>query len=296
MSLKIKNNISSIKINGHYIKEAKLNGYIVYKLKDEETTNYTIAENWSGFTNGSIDGTLTRDNLDVWVTGTKIKQQLQGLILPFTITGKHNLKATFEFTGYEGCPRYQICYIINNNDHSMHEFTMYFDEAGTKFTRTINQVLESGEYALIIGSWNNMDFGVKCTEVSLSTEIPQNLFDLSNYSFPITQNGLTIDYDNVKKSLKINGECTSELYLSVPLSIPRANYTFSYQEKQENLGFYLALEADDSILDGWGNNNATFDIYNTSNELLLLFEPGYTYNNLELSFNLIKNRDLPEPE
>ena len=42
MSLKIKNNISSMKINGHYIKEAKLNGYIVYKLKDEKTTYLVI--------------------------------------------------------------------------------------------------------------------------------------------------------------------------------------------------------------------------------------------------------------
>ena len=296
MSLKIQNNISSIKINGHYIKQAKLNGYIVYELKDEETSNYTIAENWVGFTNGSVDGTLIRDNLDVWVTGTKIERQLQGLLLTFTITGKYNLKATFEFTGYEGCPRYQTCYIINNDDVSMYEFTMYFDEAGTNFTRTINQVLETGTYGLVIGSFNNMDFGVKCTEVSLSTEIPQNLFDLSNYSFPITQNGLTIDYDNVKKSLIINGKCTSELNLSIPLSIPRANYTFSYQEMQQDLGFHLALDrAYNSILDGWGNNNATFDVYDTSDELLLLFEAGYTYNNLELSFNLVKNHDLPEP-
>ena len=296
MSLKIQNNISSIKINGHYIKQAKLNGYIVYELKDEETSNYTIAENWVGFTNGSVDGTLIRDNLDVWVTGTKIERQLQGLLLAFTITGKYNLKATFEFTGYEGCPRYQTCYIINNDDEIMYEFTMYFDEAGTNFTRTINQVLETGTYGLVIGSFNNMDFGVKCTEVSLSTEIPQNLFDLSNYSFPITQNGLTIDYDNVKKSLIINGKCTSELNLSIPLSIPRANYTFSYQEMQQDLGFHLALDrAYNSILDGWGNNNATFDVYDTSDELLLLFEAGYTYNNLELSFNLVKNHDLPEP-
>lgn len=296
MSLKIQNNISSIKINGHYIKQAKLNGYIVYELKDEETSNYTIAENWVGFTNGSVDGTLIRDNLDVWVTGTKIERQLQGLLLTFTITGKYNLKATFEFTGYEGCPRYQTCYIINNDDGSMYEFTMYFDEAGTNFTRTINQVLETGNYGLLVGSFNNMDFGVKCTEVSLSTEIPQNLFDLSNYSFPITQNGLTIDYDNVKKSLIINGKCTSELNLSIPLSIPRANYTFSYQEMQQDLGFHLALDrAYNSILDGWGNNNATFDVYDTSDELLLLFEAGYTYNNLELSFNLVKNHDLPEP-
>ena len=295
MSLKIQNNISSMKINGHYIKQAKLNGYIVYELKDEETSNYTIDETWSYYINGNVDGTLTRDNLDVWITGTKIEQQLQGLSLGFTITGKYNLKATFEFRGYEGCPRYQTCYIINIVDGSMYEFTMYFDEAGTSFTRTINQVLESGTYELALGSWNNMDFGLKCTELSLSTEIPQNLFDLSNYSFPITQNGLTIDYNNVNKSLIIDGKCTSELYLSIPLSIPRANYTFSYQEMQKDLGFYLALDkGNDSELDGLGNNNSTFDIPDTNNELLLLFEAGYTYNNLELSFNLVKNHDLPE--
>ena len=295
MSLKIQNNISSIKINGHYIKEAKLNGYIVYKLKDEETTNYTIAENWTHNVNGTVEGTLTRDNLDVWVTGTS-NGKIQCLSLEFAITGKHNLKATFEFTGYEGCPRYQRCFIINTTDGNLFEFTMYFDEAGTNFTRTINQVLETGKYLLLICSVNNMDFGVKCTEVSLSTEIPQNLFDLSNYNFPITQNGLTIDYDNVKKSLIIDGECTSELYLSIPLSIPRANYTFSYQEMQEDLGFYLTLDRTEAgMLDGWGNNNATFDIYDTSNELLLLFDAGYEYYGLELSFNLVKNHDLPEP-
>ena len=295
MSLKIQNNISSMKINGHYIKQAKLNGYIIYKLKDEETSNYTIDETWSYYTNGSVDGTLTRDNLDVWITGTKIEQQLQGVAIGFTIVGTHNLKATFEFTGYEGCPRYQTCHIINVVDGSMYEFTMYFDDAGTNFTRTINQVLESGTYELALGSWNNMDFGVKCTEVSLSTEIPQNLFDLSNYSFPITQDGLTIDYDNVKKSLKINGECTSDLELDIPLSIERGNYTFSYQETQTDLGFYLVLDTVESMLDGRGNNNSTFDVYTTNDYLLVWFDAGYTYNNLELSFNLVKNHDLPEP-
>ena len=295
MSLKIQNNISSIKINGHYIKQAKLNGYIIYKLKDEETSNYTIAENWMHNVNGTVEGTLTRDNLDVWVTGTS-NGKIQGLSLEFAITGNHTLKATFEFTGYEGCPRYQRCFIINTNDGNLFEFTMYFDEAGTNFTRTINQVLETGKYLLLMCSVNNMDFGLKCTELSLSTEIPQNLFNLSNYSFPITQNGLTINYNNVTNSLIIDGECTSDLYLSIPLSIPRANYTFSYQKMQEDLGFYLVLDkGDDSELNGLGNNNSTFDIPDTNNELLLLFEAGYTYYELELSFNLVKNHDLPEP-
>lgn len=290
MSLKIGNNISSIKINGHYIKEAKLNGYIVYKLKDEETTNYTIDENWVGFTNGSIDGTLTRDNLDIWITCTKIEQQIQGVAIEFTITVKHNLKATFEFRGYEGCPKYQTCYIINYVDGSMHEFTMYFDDAGTSFTRTINQVLESGTYELALGSWNNMDFGLKCTELSLSTEIPQNLFDLSNYSFPITQNGLTFNYDNIKKSLTINGKSNDGFGLYIPLSIQPGNYTFSYQENQASLGFYFSIdEIDSTMLTGWGKNNKTFDLTSSPSQLILYFDAGYTYDNLELSFNLVRN-------
>lgn len=291
MSLKINgSNISSIKINGHYIKEAKLNGYIVYKLKDEETTNYTIDENWVGFTNGSIDGTLTRDNLDIWITCTKIEQQIQGVAIEFTITVKHNLKATFEFRGYEGCPKYQTCYIINIVDGSMYEFTMYFDDAGTSFTRTINQVLESGSYELALGSWNNMDFGVKCTELSLSTEIPQNLFDLSNYSFPITQNGLTFNYDNIKKSLTINGKSNDGFGLYIPLSIQPGNYTFSYQENQASLGFYFSIdEIDSTMLTGWGKNNKTFDLTSSPSQLILYFDAGYTYDNLELSFNLVRN-------
>lgn len=294
MSLKIQNNISSIKINGHYIKEAKLNGYIVYKLKDEETTHYTIDETWSYFVNGSVDGTLTRDNLDVWITGTKIEQELQGVAIEFTTVGTHNLKATFEFTGYEGCPRYQTCYIINIVDGSMYEFTMYFDDAGTNFTRTINQVLKSGSYELALCSFNDMDFGVKCTELSLSTEIPTNLFDLSSYNFPVTQNGLTIDYDNVKKLLTINGKSKSDFGLYIPLSIPPGNYTFSYQGTQSELGFYFSIdELDSTMLTGWGKNNKTFDITSTS-QIVLYFDAGYTYNNLELSFNLVKNHDLPE--
>lgn len=296
MSLKIQNNISSIKINGYYIKEAKLNGYIVYKLKDEETTHYTIDETWSYSVNGTVDGTLTRDNLDVWVTGTKIEQQLQGLAIEFTTVGTHNLKATFEFTGYKGCPKYQTCYIVNIVDGSIYEFTMYFDDAGTSFTRTINQVLESGNYEFTLCSWNNMDFGVKCTELSLSNEIPQNLFDLSNYSFPITQNGLTFNYDNVKKSLTINGKSSGDFGLYIPLVLTAGNYSFSYLANQSNYGFYISIDnSSTTMLDGWKKNNKTFDLTSSSSQLILWFDTGYTYDNLELSFNLVKNHDLPEP-
>lgn len=290
MSLKIGNNISSIKINGYYIKEAKLNGYIIYKLKDEETTNYTIDETWSYSVNGTVDGTLTRDNLDIWVTGTKIEQQLQGVAIEFTTVGTHNLKVTFEFRGYEGCPRYQTCYIINIVDGSMYEFTMYFDNAGTSFTRTINQVLESGTYELALGSFNNVDFGVKCTELSLSTEIPQNLFDLSNYSFPITQNGLTFNYDDTNKVLSINGKSNDDFGLYIPLVLTAGNYSFSYLANQRDYGFYISIDnSSTTMLNGWGNNNKTFDLTSSPSQLILWFDAGYTYDNLELSFNLVRN-------
>lgn len=294
MSFKIGNNISSIKINGHYIKEAKLNGSIVYKLKDEETTHYTIDETWSYSVNGTVDGTLTRDNLDVWVTGTKIEQQLQGVAIEFTTVGTHNLKATFEFTGYEGCPRYQTCYIINIVDGSIYEFTMYFDDAGTSFTRTINQVLESGTYELALGSWNNIDFGLKCTELSLSTEIPQNLFDLSSYSFPITKGGLTFNYDDTNKVLSINGTSNDDFGLYIPLVLTAGNYSFSYLANQSDYGFYISIDnSSTTMLDGFGKNNKTFDLTSSPSQLILWFDTGYTYNNLELSFNLVKNHDLP---
>lgn len=45
MSLKIKNDISSMKINGCYIKQAKINGYIVYELKGEVNITITYLNN-----------------------------------------------------------------------------------------------------------------------------------------------------------------------------------------------------------------------------------------------------------
>lgn len=289
MGLKIGSNIKKVKINNSIISLIKLNGKKLYEL-----FKYTIAENWVDYNNGGADGNLTRDDLDVWVSASNTGG-FKGLALNFTVEGTCNLKATFEFSGYDGCPRYQLAYIIKDGTEWLHEFTMYFDRAGNDFTRTINQVLEPGNYQLVLGSWSAMDFGLRCTEVSISSEIPQNLFDLSSYNFPITRNGLTIDYDNVKKSLKLNGTCTRDCEMYIPLSIPRGNYTFSYQETQTESGFYLELDnVYGSALNGWAVNNTTFDVYSTTNQIWLYFEAGYTYNNLELSFNLVKNDDLPE--
>lgn len=44
-------------------------------------------------------------------------------------------------------------------------------------------------------------------------------------------------------------------------------------------------------LDVWvsASNNGTYDITSTTSQLILWFDAGYTYNNLELAFNLVKN-------
>ena len=259
------------------------------EVSEEETVHYTIAENWVDYNNSGADGTFTRDNLDAWISASN-NGDFKGLALDFTLTETHNLKATFEFTGYEGCPKYQVAYIIKDGSEWLHEFTMRFDDLGTNFTRTINQVLEAGSYQLVLGSWGTMDFGVKCTGVSLTDEIPQNLFDLSSYSFPTTKDGLTFNYDNTKKSLLINGYSNDDFGLYIPLSIPAGNYTFSYQTNQTELGFYFSIdEISASMLTGWGQNNKTFDVTSTTSQIILWFDAGYAYNNLELSFNLVKN-------
>ena len=257
--------------------------------EEPTTPTFTIADNWAPYNSCTIDGTTIKDNLNAWISASN-DDDFKGLSLDFTLTETHNLKATFDFEGYEGCPRYQVVYIIKDGSEWLHEFAMTFDKAGTNFVRTINQVLEAGSYQLVLGSWGNMDFGVKCNEISLTTEMPQNLFDLSSYSFPTTKYGLTFNYDDVKKSLKINGESNDDFGLYIPCVLKPGNYTFSYQANQTELGFYFSIdEISASQLTGWGKNNKTFDVTSTTSQIILWFDAGYTYNNLELSFNLVKN-------
>lgn len=256
---------------------------------EPDIPTYTMADSWRPYNNCSIDGSTIKDNLNAWVSASN-DGNFKGLSLDFTLTETHNLKASFEFAGYEGCPKHQTIWILKDDSEWLHEFTMYFDDLGTNFTRTINQVLETGSYKLIIGSYGAMDFGLKCTEVSLSTEIPQNLFDLSSYSFPTTKDGLTFNYDNEEKTLTINGESNDDFGLYIPLSLPPGNYTISYLPNQSDLGFYFSIdEISDSMLTGWGRNNKTFDVTSTTSQIILWFDAWYVYNNLELKFNLVKN-------
>lgn len=257
---------------------------------EPDIPTYTIADNWIPYNNCSIDGTTIKDNLNAWISASN-DDNYNALAIDFTLTETHNLKATFEFTGYDGCPRYQNAYIEKDGVILWDaEIDLSFESSRATFTRTINQVLEAGTYKLLIGSYGAMDFGLKCTEFSLSTEIPQNLFDLSSYSFPTTKDGLTFNYDNEEKTLTINGESNNDFGLYIPLTIPPGNYTFSYQTNQTELGFYFSIdEISSSMLTGWGRNNKTFDITSTTSQIILWFDAWYVYRNLELSFNLVKN-------
>lgn len=281
-----------IVLKGYDLSINKIMPIAMYKIPFEVIVNdeeaYTISDNWSSYNNAIIDGTTTKDGLDAWISASN-DGNFKGLSLDFTLNKTHNLKATFEYTGYEGCPKYQTIYIYKDGE-VVHEYTQYFDDLGSSFTRTINQVLESGTYQLVLGSWGAMDFGVKCTGVSLTDEIPTNLFDLSSYSFPTTKGGLTFNYDDIEKTLTINGYSNDDFGLYIPLSISSGNYSFSYLENQSDLGFYFSIDnVSNSMLTGWNQNNKTFDITSTTSQLILWFDAGYTYNNLELSFNLVKN-------
>lgn len=285
MSLKIGSNIKKVKINNSIISLIKLNGKKLYEL-----FKYTIAENWVDITNCGAEGTLTSDNLDVWISNTNVDDP-KSLTLDFTVNETHNLKASFEVNGYEGCPDYLYAFIVKDDNTPIYMFTLIRNDPYTSFTRTIHQVLEAGNYRFDIFASDAMEVGLKCTEFSLSTEIPENLFDLSSYDFPTTIEGLTFDYDNAKKSLTINGENNADVIIKVPCVLQPGNYTFSYTMPMGDSGFFwFDIDGmEEATLDCMGANLATFTVTQDTTELTLWFLPGWAYDNLELSFNLVRN-------
>lgn len=285
MSLKIGSNIKNVKINNSIISLIKLNGKKLYEL-----FKYTIAENWVVNNINTVEGTLTSDNLDVWISDSDVGDPTT-LALDFTMNETHNLKASFEFNGYEGCPAYLTAIIVKDDNTMMGSFTMINSDPYTSFTKTFHQVLEAGNYRLFIVPSDAMKVGLKCTEFSLSTEIPENLFDLSSYDFPTTIEGLTFDYNNAKKSLTINGENNADCTLRVPCVLKPGNYTFSYTMSMDDSGFFTFSidNLPDTMLDCIVGNLATFTVTQDTTELLLQFLPGWAYDNVEISFNLVRN-------
>lgn len=285
-----------IVLKGYDLSINKIMPIAMYKIpfeviNNEPLTSYTIAEKWVDvFNNCGAEGSLTSDNLDVWISNSTVGDD-KLLMLDFTLTETHNLKATFEVTGYEGSPNYLYAVITNDDWTSVYQFTLIRNDNNASFTRTINQVLEAGNYQVSMVAYDAMDVGLKCTEFSLSTEIPENLFDLSSYDFPTTQKGLTFDYDNTKKSLTINGENNDDIMFHIPCILKPGNYTFSYTIPMGDEGFFeFSIDnLPETTLDCIDANLVTFTITQDTTELLLHFLPGWIYDNMEISFTLVKN-------
>ena len=285
-----------IVLKGYDLSTNKIMPIAMYKIpfeviNNEPLTSYTIAEKWVDvYNNCGAEGSLTSDNLDVWISNSTVGDE-KLLMLDFTLTETHNLKATFEVTGYEGSPDYLYAIIANDDWTSVYQFTLIRNDNNASFTRTINQVLEAGNYQVSMVAYDAMDVGLKCTEFSLSTEIPENLFDLSSYDFPTTQKGLTFDYDNTKKSLSINGENNDDIMFHIPCILKPGNYTFSYTVPMGDEGFFeFSIDnLPETTLDCIDANLVTFTITQDTTELLLHFLPGWIYDNMEISFTLVKN-------
>lgn len=170
MSLKIKNNISSIKINGHYIKEAKLNGYIVYKLKDEETQSSTMAMEWLDYNDPHFDGaSRLRDSLDAWIYNTS-GNTINGVYLDLVAAKSCKFKMKAKYYSYAGAPTKYCIFVLdsNNNDAIVTGYNYNFDSNGTETTRELTINLEKGNYKVVIGSSKSFEFGVKMEQISLT--------------------------------------------------------------------------------------------------------------------------------
>ena len=128
---------------------------------------YTLASSWVKYNNGNSDGKLTQGNLDVWMYGSGGGTTLKGIAIDFTVDGTLTLDASIDFNSYAGAPRYFSIYIFKDGA-LFKEFSQKFDTNGTKFTATISQEVTTGSYQLIVGSYNNFEFGASNDIINFS--------------------------------------------------------------------------------------------------------------------------------
>lgn len=128
------------------------------KIEQAGGGTYTLASSWVKYNNANSDGKLTQGNLDVWMYGSGGGTTLKGIAIDFTIDGTLTLNASIDFNSYAGAPRYFGVYIFKDGA-LFKEFSQQFDTSGTKFTATISQEVTTGSYQLVVGSYNNFEFG-----------------------------------------------------------------------------------------------------------------------------------------
>lgn len=137
------------------------------KIEQAGGGTYTLASSWVNYNKGNPDGKLTQGNLDVWMYGSGGGTTLNGIAIDFTINGTLTLNASIDFNSYAGAPRYFSVYIFKDGA-LFKEFSQKFDTNGTKFTATISQEVTTGSYQLVVGSYNNFEFGASNDVINFS--------------------------------------------------------------------------------------------------------------------------------
>ena len=169
MSLKIKDNISLMKIDGYYIRQAKINGYVIYD------THSRMATEWLDYNNPNFDGaSRLRDSLDAWIYN-KEGNTINGIYLDLVAEKPCKFKMKAKYYSYEGAPTKYCVFVLdsNNNDAIVTGYKYKFDSNGTETTRELTINLKRGNYKVVIGSSKEFEFGVKITQISL-TELQSN--------------------------------------------------------------------------------------------------------------------------
>lgn len=133
--------------------------------QEEITRNIVIADSWVNYNNGSPDGIMTRDGLDIWFYNwDESSKVLDGVALDFTIEGKYTLYGNFTCESYEGAPRDFGIYIFK--DGTLYKEIPYkFDSLGSAIEITINEELTTGTYQLVIGAYPDYEFGIICNSL-----------------------------------------------------------------------------------------------------------------------------------
>lgn len=141
--------------------------YLPTSIGETDEMPYTVATTWVAYNTPNDEGPLGRGSLDVWMYNISGDGNLHGLALDFTLTTTLTLNFSVSCYAYAGAPRYFSLYILKNGE-IYQEFPQTFDTQGTKFTASIQQSLDAGEYQLVIGAKRSFEMGVVNDKLSFN--------------------------------------------------------------------------------------------------------------------------------
>ena len=172
MSLKIQNNISSIKINGHYIKEAKLNGYVIFS-KQDDTPSPMVSE-WLDYNNLYFEGNRPYNELLGWMYNYDLDGRIHGVYLSLNINSASTLYMKNVYATEKGCPLDYSVFILDSNNYDAivnrydYEFEFEVNSDYSVIERELTINLEQGNYKVVIGSDKAFDFETAILSISLT--------------------------------------------------------------------------------------------------------------------------------